>query len=189
MRDWTKTLRPASYRGVPFYVEKEQVAKFGRAVAVHTYVKSEEHATEDMGRLPREFRITAYVVGDTADARARALIEACSTEGAAPIVLPFFGAAQVRCTGGNENHEKTKLGYAAFDLEFVEAGEDGAGFPTLALGDRIAASLLDEMPGMVMNAVASLPFPGLPSEIGVGVDLPGLSIEVALPVPFVPSAA
>ena len=187
MRNWIKDLRPASFRGVPFFMEKEGI-KFGRAIAVHTFVKSEEHATEDMGRLPREFRLTAYVASDRADAQARSLIEACSTEGRATLVLPFYGPVQARCTGGNENHEKTKLGYAAFDLEFVEAGEDNAGFTSLALGDRIAAGLMDEMPGMVMSAISTLPIPGLSGGSGIAADLPGLSIEVALPVPFVPSA-
>ena len=184
MRDWTKTLRPASFRGVAFFIDKEGVEKFGRAVAVHTYVKAEDHATEDMGRLPREFRLTAYLASDTADAQARALIAACSAPSPGSLVLPIYGPTQVRCTSGNQSHEKGKLGYIAFELEFVEAGEDGAGFPARPIGDRSAGGLMDAMPGLVADALMSLPFAGLPT--GIGVDLPGLSIDVALPTPSAP---
>ena len=114
MRDWTKTLGPASFRGAPFKVDKEEISRFGRRVATHEYVKAEEHGTEDMGRLPREFRLTAYIAEDEAQISGRALVTACSTRGAATLVLPFYGGNQVRCQGGRAAHEKDKLGYVAF---------------------------------------------------------------------------
>ncbi|WP_174243245.1 DNA circularization N-terminal domain-containing protein, partial [Beijerinckia sp. L45] len=81
MRDWTKTLPNASYRGQPFFIEREELANAGRKVAEHEYAKSEDHDTEDMGRKVRHFRFTAYIVGDNADTDAQAFIELCSTAG------------------------------------------------------------------------------------------------------------
>jgi prophage DNA circulation protein len=154
MRDWTKTLSGASFRGVPFQVEKATLPKSGRAVAVHRFVKSEEHATEDMGRLPREFRVTAYLASDAADAETMGLLEACSAIGPGLLALPFFEPGMVRCTSCGPSYEKTKLGFVGFDLEFIEAGQDGAGFPALPIGDRIAASALDTLSGLVSDALS-----------------------------------
>lgn len=156
MRDW-RNLRRASFRGVPFQVDKENISDAGRAIATHTYVKSDTHATEDMGRSPHKFSITAYLASDSADSDAQALISACSTNGEASLVLPFLGSFQVRCTGCKTSHEKSKMGYAAFDLEFTEAGSDGSLFSAaIALGDRIAASALDGLGAAVSTALGAL---------------------------------
>lgn len=155
MRNWMQTLRRASFRGVPFHVDDESLPKTGRRVAVHEYTKAEEHSTEDMGRLPKAFRIKAYIANDRADADVQALMAACGTKGVATLVLPFFGASQVRCTGCAPSHRRDKLGYVDLDLEFVEAGQDGGGFPALALGDRIAASTLDGLGALVGDALAA----------------------------------
>lgn len=155
MRDWIRTLARASYRGVSFQVEKSSGSKSGRAVVTHKYVKSEQHATEDMGRLPREFRVQAYIANDTADADMAALLQVCSTSGPGLLVLPMFAPTLVRCTNCSPSAEKTKLGYVSFDLDFIEAGSDGAVFPALPLGDRIAASALDALPGLVSDALSS----------------------------------
>ena len=164
MRDWITTLRGASFAGVPFYVDDEAIPKTGRRVAVHEYSKAETHDTEDMGRLPREFRIKAYIASDSADSDVQDLVEVCSTEGAFTLVLPFFGPQEVRCTGCAPSHKKDRLGYVEIDLEFVEAsgddgangGFDGAGsFGLLELGDRIAASALDGLADVVSDAIGA----------------------------------
>lgn len=153
MRDWIHTLARASFRGVSFQVEKSSLPKTGRAVVVHRYVKSEDHATEDMARIPREFRVQAYVASDRADAETAALLAACSASGPGMLTLPMFQAGMVRCTNCSPSTEKTKLGYVAFDLDFIEAGQDGAGFPAIPLGDRIAASALDTLSDLVGEAL------------------------------------
>lgn len=159
MRDWSRTLRRASYRGAAFYVDDEGLPKTGRRVAVHGYAKAEEHSTEDMGRLPREFRIKAYIASDSADSDARALMEVCSVAGAATLVLPYFGSAQVRCTGCAPSRRKDRQGYVEFDLVFVEAGADGGGFAMVELGDRIAASALDGLADAASEAISAFSMP------------------------------
>ena len=159
MRDWTRTLRKASFRGVSFYVDEESLPKTGRRIARHEYVKAEEHDTEDMGRLPREFRVRAYIASDQADSEALRLVEACSMAGAFTLVLPFFGSNQVRCEGCGPSRKKDQLGYVSFDLDFVEAGSGGGGFSVFELGDRIAASALDDLADTVSDALDTFPIP------------------------------
>lgn len=157
MRNWMQTLRRASFAGVSFYVDDEALPKTGRRIAIHEYSKAETHDTEDMGRLPREFRVKAYIANDTADSDVQSLIDACSTEGAFTLVLPFFGPQEVRCTGCAPSHRKDRLGYVEIDLEFIEAsGDDAAGgFGLVQLGDRIAASALDGLADAVSDAISA----------------------------------
>ncbi|GJD65177.1 DNA circularization N-terminal domain-containing protein [Methylobacterium frigidaeris] len=155
MRDWRQSLMPASFRGARFLVEKDELGKVGRSIVRHRYVKSETHATEDMGRLVREYRITAYLASDTADAEKTALITACGRAGVGTLVLPLQGSDQVRCEGCSTATHKDRLGYIALELEFVEAGQDGGGFPALALGDRIVESALDGLGSAVGDALTT----------------------------------
>jgi prophage DNA circulation protein len=158
MRNWMQTLRRASFAGVSFYVDDEALPKTGRRIAVHEYSKAETHDTEDMGRLPREFRVKAYIASDSADTDVQSLVEACSTEGEFTLVLPFFGPQQVRCTGCAPSHRKDRLGYVEIDLEFLEAsgeGSAGGGYGLVQLGDRIAASALDGLADAVSDAIST----------------------------------
>ena len=156
MRNWLTTLPNASFRGLPFYVESEELTDAGRKVALHEYAKSEDHSTEDMGRKTRKFRFAAYIVGDTADTDARAFVELCSQPGDGTLVLPVMGSYTVKCTGCNASSEKTKLGYVKVDLDFIESGSDSA-FSVTALGDRIAASLQGGMAAIVVSAISGFP--------------------------------
>src|SRR3712207_727954 len=96
MRDWTKTLRPASFRGVPFHVESEGLAGGGRHVAVHEYVRSEEIQTEDMGRKATRYRVTAYIANEIADMHAAALVAALTQPGPGMLMLPILVPVEVR---------------------------------------------------------------------------------------------
>ena len=153
MRDWTKTLPNASFQGQPFFVEREELADAGRRVATHEYAKSEDHATEDMGRKTRHFRFTAYIVGDTADADAQDFVELCSQEGDGELQLQTLGTYTVKCTNCSASAEKMKQGYVELQLEFVESGNDSA-FSVVALGDRIAGSLMGGMAGAIGGVIS-----------------------------------
>ena len=146
MRNWPQTLRPASYKGAPFFVEDEALGRSGRFVAVHSFVKAEFHATEDMGRAPREFRIGAYLASDSADSDVRDFVELCSEPGPGTLVLPMLGPVEVRCTGCHVKARSDRLGFVGLDLDFAEAGTGEDAFPAAPIGDRLAAAALGEMP-------------------------------------------
>ena len=154
MRDWSRTLPGASWRGFPFHVELEDLAQSGREIALHQFVKSEEHATEDMGRKPRRYRVDGYVVGDDADSQARALVELCSTAGDGPLRLPLLGSLTVKCDNCTCSMRKDELGRIKVVMDFIESGNDSA-FVTIAIGDRLAGSALGEMAGAVGGVISS----------------------------------
>jgi len=157
MRNWPHTLRPASYKGVPFFIDEEALAKSGRFVARHSFVKAEFHATEDMGRVPREFRVSAYLASDSADTDVRAFVELCSEAGPGTLVLPMLGPALARCVSCHVKARRDKLGYVGIDLDFVEAGAgDDDSFAAAPIGDRLAAAALDEMPDAAEDTLTGL---------------------------------
>jgi len=152
MRDWTKTLRPASFRGVPFQVELEGFTG-GRNVVTHEYVNSEFVISEDKGRKARRYRVSAYIANDLADVHGAALMAALTMRGAGLLVLPMMGPVEVMISGDiTTTHDKTALGYIGFEFEAVEAGS-GALFPVLALGDRLAASVAATIAGIARSVI------------------------------------
>jgi prophage DNA circulation protein len=156
MRDWIHTLRPASYKGVGFFVEDES-AKTGRNIATHAYVKAESHQTEDMGRLHREYRVSAYLASDDADTAMRSFVDLCSEPGVGTLVLPMQGPVEVRCTLCHVKAKLQALGKIELELEFVEAGaKNDTLTPPAPIGDRQAASALGEMPAAAGTRIDGL---------------------------------
>ena len=152
MRNWPKTLPNASFRGVSFHVDSEDMPESGREVALHSFVKAEEHSTEDMGRKARKYRVDGYTCGDAADGDALNLVAVCSQQGDGALLLPLNGYLTVKCTNCSTSMKKDDLGRVKVVMEFLESGNDSA-FATIAIGDRIAASI---MGGMTAAIVATL---------------------------------
>ena len=145
MRDWRDFL-PASFRGFPFEVERED-ATGGRHVAVHEYVRAESHDTEDLGRKATRWSVTAYLASDLVDAEATALFSICTQPGAGLLVLPWIEPTFCRCVEVKRSSASDTMGKVAFDLTFVEAG--GA-LPTVTqLFDLMAASAASALSGLV----------------------------------------
>jgi len=152
MRDWTQTLRPASFRGVPFHVEQEGFSG-GRNVVTHEYVNSEEVISEDKGRKARRYRVTAYIANDLADVHGAALVAALTASGAGVLVLPMQGPVDVMISGDiTTTHAKDRLGYIGIEFEAVEAGS-GSLFPALPLGDRLATAAAATIGGLVRTTI------------------------------------
>ncbi|MBZ8133222.1 DNA circularization N-terminal domain-containing protein [Afifella sp. IM 167] len=125
MRDWSKGWWPASFRGVPFWVERDGPYR-GRRVAVHQISGGEAAVTEDLGLLQPSFRVEAYVADDLADAEGLALEAACQAKGPSVLVLPMDGPASVHCLSCQRDRRLDKNGRIGYRLEFVVAGAAGA---------------------------------------------------------------
>lgn len=119
-RNWKATLRPASYRGVPFWVEAEEISG-GRRVAVHEVLGDKPALLEDMGARTQEIGVTAYLVGDFSDFASSALAAACSAPGPGLLVLPPSIALTVHVTAFTRSRERDRQGYFAFSLSAVSA--------------------------------------------------------------------
>lgn len=121
MRDWSRALFPASFRGVPFWVEADE-ERGGRRIVTHEFPMRDEPFNEDLGQKAAFFSVTAYLVSDMADAEAAALAAACRTRGPAVLVLPMHGPLTARCVDFRRARERDRAGYVAYDLEFVREG-------------------------------------------------------------------
>jgi len=118
------TLRPASFRGVPFEVESHDETG-GRRLARHDYPLRDLPYAEDMGRKAGEWRVEAFLVRrkgvDVADARDR-LRDALRKPGPGTLVHPYLGELTV-CVDDYRLRESTREGgYCSFSISFVESG-------------------------------------------------------------------
>ncbi|MBB3608673.1 DNA circularization N-terminal domain-containing protein [Rhizobium sp. BK602] len=136
MRDWRKTLLPASFRGVPFFVESEDLSG-GRRLAEHEYAGGEVTLVEDLGKATKKHDVTAYLTSDTADIKALALQQACDLAGAGMLIMPMDGGRMAHAQGFRRTRERDRTGYIAFDVTFIPAGDMPVA--ALSIGDVSAA--------------------------------------------------
>lgn len=136
MRDWAKTLLPASIDGVPFYVDSDELSG-GRRAAIHEFAGGETSLIEDQGRRTSMFDVTAYVTGDAADSRANRLVAVLDAPGPRLAILPIDGGKTVHVLEWRRARSKDKNGYIAIDLRAALPGTAIAA--GLSLGDVAAA--------------------------------------------------
>ena len=120
---WKKELRPASFRGVPFFVSEAERSG-GRRVVGYEYPERDNPSSEDLGRKQTEWTFEAYVIGSDYLSKKNDLIKALENESSpGELIHPFYGALQVRCTEIKVKESMTDDGgMATFSLSFKEAG-------------------------------------------------------------------
>lgn len=153
----SKSLRPASFRGVQFQVV-ETGMQAGRRVQLHEYPQRDKPYSQDMGRASRRLAFEAFVVGADYVAQANKLLAALETAGPGDLVHPWFGTLRVTVADNATVRFDGGLGRATFSLSFVEAGElafPSASASTAALS-RIAASGLESASGSVFGGAFSV---------------------------------
>jgi prophage DNA circulation protein len=138
MRDWAKTLRPASYRGVRFLVESEEYSG-GKRLARHEYAGGRTTYIEEMGLKTSGYSVTAYLLGDASDATALLLQAACNASGPGLLVLPIDGAQLAYVEEFNRSRERDRRGYMAFTFQAVPVSNEV--LPVLGLSDVSTAVL------------------------------------------------
>lgn len=166
MRNWTQTLRHASFRGVPFHVETSGRTG-GRRVAVHLISGGEVAPTEDMGRVAGEFSVMAYHASDVADVECLALGAAADAPGPGLLILPDIAGVMVHCLGFEPEFERDRLGYIGSRMTFVRAG---------SLDMPLATGL------PALRAAFSGGIDGISATVGASLSLGGLSAGGAISV-------
>lgn len=116
---YTERLAQASWRGVVFSVRSEDLPTGGRRTALHDFPNSNERFVEDLGEIPQNFTITAFVHGLDWIERAQALENALRTAGPGRLVMPTFGAFTVWALPYSKNASQTSVGEISFNLEFA----------------------------------------------------------------------
>lgn len=135
MRNWQKTLRPASYRGIPFLVDYDDLSG-GKRLALHEYAGGRQTIVEELGLATSVFDVTLYLLGDLADAQALALQAAMLADGPGFLMLPIDGGMLATAQNFRRSRGKDRNGYIAFDVSFIPASNDVGS--VLSIGDVTA---------------------------------------------------
>ncbi len=166
-RDWASTLRRASYRGVSFFVESDDVAT-GRRVVVHEYPHRDDPYIEDLGRKANTIQVSAYVTGTDVEAQEASLRAACGLPGPGQLTIPL-GRYLVHCQDCSRNFNKDRLGYVAFSLSFVRDGTAAGPFPLgsfLRAVEFGLAELLAPLRAAVSLSYSTVKMPSFVAEAG-----------------------
>ncbi|CUA90226.1 Mu-like prophage DNA circulation protein [Chelatococcus sambhunathii] len=154
MRDWSRTLFHASFRGVPFWVEVDE-ERGGRRIVTHEFPMRDEPFHEDLGEKAAIFSVTAYLASDAADAEAAALASASRARGPAVLVLPMHGPLTARCVDFRRSRERDRAGYVAYELDFVREGATVAIASVAFLAQQVF-NAVDALAGIIGGAYAEL---------------------------------
>lgn len=120
----------AQFKDIEFFVQTDSL-EVGRAQAEKDFPYQDKTIFVDMGLQSRRFPLRAYVLADppaspqakSAQAKARALMEACQSQGSGWLTLPWLGKFQVVNTKCQLTRPQGQARRIEFALEFVEAGE------------------------------------------------------------------
>lgn len=116
---WRDRMGPASFRGVPFFVETAE-REGGRRTVLHEYPLRDKPFAEDMGRRARSFQVDGHVVGEDYLASRDALIAALEESGPGELVHPYYGTLRVSCTKFRVRESSVDGGTARFGIDFDE---------------------------------------------------------------------
>jgi len=157
---WWQQLQPGSWRGVGFVMDTTPT-KAGRRVALHEYPYRDTVWPEDLGKLPRRYQVSAFLVGDDVYSQKRAMIAACEEAGAGTLVHPILGAVQVVLLDFTTTERRDRGRYVEVELEFIDAASAAlAPSPSSATGDAVkslAGALNTTSASALGNNLAGLP--------------------------------
>jgi len=117
---WRDQLRPATFRGTPFFVQSHE-ATGGRKIVPHEYPLRDEAYVEDLGRKGRRFTVNGYVLGTDYFAARDALVTALEKPGTGALVHPYIGEKQVAVGDYSYSEEVDEGGVARFSMVFTES--------------------------------------------------------------------
>lgn len=119
---WRDNLLPGKLNNVPFeYRVIEQSG--GRRAEVHEHAGRDNPFVEDLGRMPREFRVQAFVIGENYASAREELIDQLESKGPLQFQNPYRGIFTVNVVGDYKLTEDIENGrMAIFEFTLVESG-------------------------------------------------------------------
>ncbi len=165
---WRDELRPASFRGVPFFIDGSQF-NTGRRVTVHEFPDRDLPYPEDLGKIGRGWKVDGHLIGDDYLTQKRAMIEAVEKKGAGELIHPFYGSLNVQCGAVSFDEDNREGGFVKVTFQFYEAGDNR--FP-LPIEDK--AAVLDEKADATLDASKA----AFDKSFSIG-DLPGFAVDSA----------
>ena len=120
---WKENLRPASFRGVSFFIDTSEFTT-GRRVSLHEYPDREFGFPEDLGKISRTFKVDGHILGDDYFQTKQSMIEAVETPGVGELIHPYFGTVQVQVNSFAINEDTGRGRIASISFMFYESGDD-----------------------------------------------------------------
>ena len=120
---WRERLRPASFRGVPFFVDGSQFTS-GRRVVFHEYPDRDDPYSEDMGKVGKTWKVEGHILGVDYDKIKKKLIKACEEEGSGELIHPYYGTLKVNCGAISIDEDTKEGGIAKVSFQFYESGDN-----------------------------------------------------------------
>jgi prophage DNA circulation protein len=118
---WKQKLRPASFRGVRFLVDRHET-QGGRRGADHEFPDRDVPFAEDNGRHQRKWSVDGYLVGPDYFAARNKLEQALEKKGSGDLIHPYYGKKKVVCREFTITETAGEGGFVKFQMKFVEAG-------------------------------------------------------------------
>lgn len=132
---WRDELLPASFRGVPFFVEAAP-SRAGRSVVLHEYPVSDGSNSmpwaEDTGAAARVHRIEGYILSEEFVRDAKVLLDALDEPGPGTLVHPYLGSFEAVAVDPEVLFTKREGRLARFGLTFIQTAFP---YPTAPKGD------------------------------------------------------
>ena len=147
-------LRQPSYKGVPFFTQDQFTGQFGRRQVGHLYPFTDTYYHEDLGRAPKNFRITACFL-ELSDAEK--MIKACETAGAGAFVHPWGQVQQMVLkpqSPAQVTYPRAEGGLFTIELDLEETGANQQPDVTDDLTGKLFAAL-DEAHAAIDEVFAS----------------------------------
>ncbi|MBE9542502.1 MAG: DNA circularization N-terminal domain-containing protein [Proteobacteria bacterium] len=120
---WRDELRPGSFRGVDFFIEKSDLAT-GRRSVLHEFPNRETAYTEDLGKINNGYEITGHVLGDNYFDAKRKLQDVFTRKGPGELIHPYYGSKFVQIGPVQISESSLEGAIAVFTAKFFDAGDN-----------------------------------------------------------------
>lgn len=115
-------LRPASIRGIPFYV-KQGDDEPGRRWVTHEFPGRDDPWHEDLGAKTREFALEGLLIGANVVFQAKAIAAAAEAKETATLMHPWYGVMEVVILDCRIRHDVDEARVARIALRVQKAGK------------------------------------------------------------------
>lgn len=120
---WKDNLRPASFRGIPFFIDTSQFTG-GRRVTLHEFPDRDKPYPEDLGKVGNTWKVEGHIIGDDYFTVKKQLIEAAQKYGPGELIHPYYGTLFVQCGAFSIDEDNREGGIAKISFQFYEGGDN-----------------------------------------------------------------
>lgn len=126
---WQERLKPAHFKGVPFYIDKHELSG-GRRVVDHVFPLKDTVWTEDMGRKQRVFSLDLFLLDKDYFAHRDKLLAVLEEGGPGILSHPYLGIKTVEAVSYSMSEGKEQGGMVTFNVTFHETDRVAPAFDT-----------------------------------------------------------